>query len=395
MKKLPLYFLLIFFLLNLIAFIGNTELVLADETPKPLEIDYPEIPGTPMLTVETELPDYVKYIFNFLIWGSGFIALGVLVYGGFKYLTSAGNVESMGDAKNQISAAVLGLIILFSSYLLLININPQLVTFDLNPLTPAISTLPSGVLACDKEELGSTISAAWNLIKKIQAGGTSEEEIEDIKRMHERLERYMKNISEHCYHIIGEGNVPKKFNDKIGYFYFIPGKEKFYGIIAYEYPGFKGKNVLRAQKPGTEEPLRIKVNLENVKISSVRPFILSSPESDAKVELYEETDFNFEGAATDKKRFVLPPNPEESVLRCTFYGMWGFIPQSIKIQGNIVVILGIENSERPPTEVFLGSDSNLNDNRVTAYETVWFGPIPYPSRKSQVRCACTICVKFY
>ncbi len=116
---------------------------------KGLEIQYPVVPGaeTPT-TVKTPLPQYVRYIFNFSIWIAGFIAFIALIYGGVRYLTSAGNPSTMEDAKDQMFAGILGLLILLSSYLILANLNPQLVVLkaELGPLGPAGETI--GVYLC-------------------------------------------------------------------------------------------------------------------------------------------------------------------------------------------------------------------------------------------------------
>ncbi|MEK7519386.1 MAG: C39 family peptidase [Patescibacteria group bacterium] len=101
-----------------------------------LEIDYPNVPGAPTpKTTATLLPDYVKYVFNFGIIIFGLIVLGVLVAGGIKYLLSTGKPEALQEAKNQILAAFLGIIVLLSSYLILTTINPQLVIFNIPGLT--------------------------------------------------------------------------------------------------------------------------------------------------------------------------------------------------------------------------------------------------------------------
>lgn len=97
---------------------------------KELELKYPSVPGaeTP-LTTKTAFPVYVKYIFNFSIMAAGLIVFVSLVYGGFRYLTSAGSPSAITDAKDQIFSGILGLIILLSSYLILNTVNPQLLVF--------------------------------------------------------------------------------------------------------------------------------------------------------------------------------------------------------------------------------------------------------------------------
>ncbi len=96
-----------------------------------LEIIYPDLPGlqTPVST-KAFLPDYVKYIFHFSLLIAGLVAFGSLVYGGFRYLTSVGNPTAITDAKEQIFASILGLIILLCSFLILNTINPQLLVLD-------------------------------------------------------------------------------------------------------------------------------------------------------------------------------------------------------------------------------------------------------------------------
>lgn len=93
-----------------------------------LEIQYPPMPGVePPTTLYTTLPDYVRYLFTLIIIFGGIVAFIAMVWGGIKYLTSAGAPAKLSDARDQIFAGILGLIILLSSYLILNTINPQLV----------------------------------------------------------------------------------------------------------------------------------------------------------------------------------------------------------------------------------------------------------------------------
>jgi len=102
-----------------------------------LETIYPTVPGaeTPT-TTKTALPEYLKYVFTFAIMVSGLLAFGALIYGGFSYLTSAGNPSKMKESQDQIMAGFLGLIIILSSYLILNTINPQLVILGELPIEP-------------------------------------------------------------------------------------------------------------------------------------------------------------------------------------------------------------------------------------------------------------------
>ena len=106
-----------------------------------LEITYPRVPGAvpPQDFINTAPPEdilalYVKYLVNLFIWIAGILALAGLIYGGILYLISTGKPDRMVSAKNQISAAFFGLLILLSSYLVLNTINPQLTELKLEPL---------------------------------------------------------------------------------------------------------------------------------------------------------------------------------------------------------------------------------------------------------------------
>lgn len=69
------------------------------------------------------------------------IALAYLIWGGFKWITSGGDKSAVETARNHIIAAVVGLIIIFLSYVIL-NVVLQFF-FGVNLLTNfALPTLP-------------------------------------------------------------------------------------------------------------------------------------------------------------------------------------------------------------------------------------------------------------
>jgi hypothetical protein len=93
-----------------------------------LEIEYPNLPSvqTPN-TVRTILPVYVIYIIHLVMMLSGLIILGSLLYAGFLYMTSSGNPAALKNSKDRMLSSFLGIIILFSSYLIFQTINPNLI----------------------------------------------------------------------------------------------------------------------------------------------------------------------------------------------------------------------------------------------------------------------------
>ncbi len=108
-----------------------------------LEVNYPKLPGStpPQDFVNSapkeEIPSlYIEYFINLLIWVSGITAFFILIISGVRYLTSAGNPEAMTSAREYISGAFFGILILFSSYLVFKSINPQILTSELPVLTP-------------------------------------------------------------------------------------------------------------------------------------------------------------------------------------------------------------------------------------------------------------------
>ena len=97
-------------------------------------INYPNIGGSDIQggANPTTLPDIIKYVYLFSVGICGAVALLSILIGAIKYVGAAGNPSKMSDAKEQIFSAILGVIILLSSYLILNTINPDLVNFNLN-----------------------------------------------------------------------------------------------------------------------------------------------------------------------------------------------------------------------------------------------------------------------
>jgi len=95
-------------------------------------IEYPEIGGQKVAFGMT-LQELIRYIYLFAIGICGAVALTAILLGAIKYVGAAGNPSKMTDAKEQIFSAILGVIILLSSYLILNTINPDLVLLNPNP----------------------------------------------------------------------------------------------------------------------------------------------------------------------------------------------------------------------------------------------------------------------
>jgi len=99
-----------------------------------LEVDYPAFGSFAAPTTTTTLLPYVSYVFGFAIFIAGLIVFGAMIYGGMKYLTSAGNVGASSDAKDRIFSAIIGLAILLLSFLGLSLINVSITKIELAPI---------------------------------------------------------------------------------------------------------------------------------------------------------------------------------------------------------------------------------------------------------------------
>ncbi len=69
---------------------------------------------------------YIYAVYNYLLGIGGFLAAIALMIGGVLWLISAGNANRVSQAKSWITGSLTGLIILLTSYVLLYEINPEL-----------------------------------------------------------------------------------------------------------------------------------------------------------------------------------------------------------------------------------------------------------------------------
>ena len=95
-------------------------------------------PGTPNPAQPVDTSTLPKLINQLYVWGLGIsvlLALLMMVLGGYYIMTAAGNAEQATKGKEFITSALIGVVIIFTAYLLLNEINPDLVNFNLNSLS--------------------------------------------------------------------------------------------------------------------------------------------------------------------------------------------------------------------------------------------------------------------
>src|SRR3989344_3628716 len=104
---------------------------------------------TPTEPIPLGLAQRVSNTYTWALGIGGMVALGIIIFGGVMYSASGGNPSRMDEAKKWIQHALFGLALLFSSYLLLNFINPDLtsleeVFLDPNPQVegPKLKNLP-------------------------------------------------------------------------------------------------------------------------------------------------------------------------------------------------------------------------------------------------------------
>ena len=91
--------------------------------------NYPDIPGAKKPgegDPGQELPQLIQYIFRFSLGLVGIVGILALIFAAFGYLTSVGDPAKAASAKQRIVSALLGVLLLLSSYILLKVINPDL-----------------------------------------------------------------------------------------------------------------------------------------------------------------------------------------------------------------------------------------------------------------------------
>lgn len=125
MRSPRIFFLFIFiiFLLTKVNFVSA------------LEVKYPDVLGL-TITESSTFPDYAKYFFNLGMAIAGTLAILVIVIGGLYYLISFGSGKITNEGKEWIKAGLMGLLLIFSSYVIAVTINPQLRYFNIENLIP-------------------------------------------------------------------------------------------------------------------------------------------------------------------------------------------------------------------------------------------------------------------
>jgi hypothetical protein len=97
-------------------------------------------PYTPLVQIpglgnEVTISSYLIGMYNFLLSIVGIVAVLMLILGGMRYISAAGNSSAIGDAKSMIESAIFGLLLALLSWLFVSTINPDILYLS-NPDMP-------------------------------------------------------------------------------------------------------------------------------------------------------------------------------------------------------------------------------------------------------------------
>ncbi len=76
---------------------------------------------------DTSISGFILKIINIALAVAGLVAVLFLIIGGFRYITSAGNEETAGQAKKVITNAIIGIVIIILSFVIVRVISNALV----------------------------------------------------------------------------------------------------------------------------------------------------------------------------------------------------------------------------------------------------------------------------
>ncbi len=75
-----------------------------------------------------DIREGIMSIVNAMLGFLGVLAIIIILWGGFRWLTSGGSEEKVGEAKKIIAAGIIGLIIIFTAYAIATFVVTQLIS---------------------------------------------------------------------------------------------------------------------------------------------------------------------------------------------------------------------------------------------------------------------------
>ncbi|MEK7095409.1 MAG: pilin [Patescibacteria group bacterium] len=172
----------------------------------------PAVDGSGKVMDKIDLNTYIEYVFKFSIALAVFLAVIMIIWGGFEYMLSEIPFIKT-NAKSRITNAIMGLLGALVSYLILVTIDPRLVQINttIDPICPpnssgSTSTTTKGHL-CNSDEVAAFRKSWLKDIKRLNT--------EDIAKM-QTLDREVTELSRSIKDLEGmEKNVGLNPEDKV------------------------------------------------------------------------------------------------------------------------------------------------------------------------------------
>jgi hypothetical protein len=109
---------------------GNTGVCYVHDTKLTLSVPIGNVPIT-------DLGGYIQAVYDFAIGAAAVFAAVMMMIGGLQYLTAGGDSGKVTAAKDRVTGALIGLVLVSAAYLILNTINPNLTNLQL-PLIPVM-----------------------------------------------------------------------------------------------------------------------------------------------------------------------------------------------------------------------------------------------------------------
>ncbi|MBU0647553.1 pilin [Patescibacteria group bacterium] len=80
-------------------------------------------------------------IINYILGAAGLVAVIYLIIGGFNYITAGGNEEQTKKATKTLFNAVIGLVIIFAAYAIVVTVQTAVFGTEVSDINPVINAL--------------------------------------------------------------------------------------------------------------------------------------------------------------------------------------------------------------------------------------------------------------
>jgi len=170
------------------------------------------IPGKGTLTEvqSSNIGLYIQNIYRFSLGIGGLFAMLFIVYGGIIYTASAGNPAKQGEAKDIITNAVWGLVLLLGAFLILNTINPALT--GLNIAQPTAPAPPSQAASFNIKNLN--ISQLQNLRSQLLASDPSPERNSQLAAVSNEIGEKQEELAANAIQNLNNTTIQRRVDDE-------------------------------------------------------------------------------------------------------------------------------------------------------------------------------------